>query len=164
MKLFCFASRSPENVQRGFDARRWAVATTSDRDQQVRRTKIRRNVRIGDFGLLYCSTRASFMVPFIFDSEPDLRAVDVNTWREPWIFPFQIQPLCGTDLSVSVMDAEERWGVARRRFSEMGSRAGGISAAMLLTGTAVFSPLHISYRDWKEILLDFKVTDPSCVA
>jgi hypothetical protein len=103
------------------------------------------------------------MVPFIFESEPDLRAVDLDTWREAWVFPFQIRPLCGIDLSVAAMDAEERWSVARRRFSEMGSRAGGISAAMLLTGTAVFSPLHISFRDWTEILLDFKVTGPVAV-
>jgi hypothetical protein len=160
MKLFCFASRSLENVQRGYDAGRWAVATTSDKDQQTRRTKIRKNVRVGDLGLLYCNPLASFMVPFQFESEPEMTGVDAETWREPWIFPFRIYPLCGTERLVSATEAEEGWGIARRRFAEMGSRVGGISAALLLTGTAVFSPLHISYRGWAEILRDFGVASP----
>ena len=157
MKLFCFASRSLENVQRGFKANRWAVATTSDKDQQTRRTKIRRNVKVGDFGLLYCNPFSSFMVPFEFVSEPNLYEKDSTTWPEVWLFPFQIRSLCTEDKMVSAAQAEAKWGIAKRRFVEMGGRAGGISAAMLLTGTTAFSPLHISYRDWTEILMDFGI-------
>jgi len=100
------------------------------------------------------------MVPFVFQFVPDITKIDTETWQQPWIFPFSIDPLCGVERLVSAREAEERWGVTKRRFKEMGGRQGGISAAMHLTGTTAFSPLQISNHDWIEILNDFGIVFP----
>jgi hypothetical protein len=35
MDLFCFASRDEENIRRGIEHRKWAVATVGDSQRQV---------------------------------------------------------------------------------------------------------------------------------
>jgi hypothetical protein len=154
MRLFCFACRNIDNILKGYAARKWAVASTSDRDQQRRRTNARRNVAVGDLGVLYCNPLHAFTVPFRFASIPDFNRVETAVWPEPWILPFDIEPLGPPHKYITAAEARERWSVVKRGFSRMKTEQGGISAAMLLTGTTVFVPHQIDHTDWLEILTD----------
>jgi hypothetical protein len=55
MNLFCFASRDEENIRRGIEARKWAVASVSDWAMRTRIGKARKYLKVGSLGLLSCS-------------------------------------------------------------------------------------------------------------
>lgn len=156
MDLFCFASRSIENIAIGVRARRWAVATVSNVQMKIRRTKAEKYLFPGSRGLLYCNPTHSFTVPFIVESKADPLAVVRDIWPEMWELPFHINPLGDLSKQLPAERAWERWPVlAKRR-----SRAGGISAAMNITGTTVFVPVDITQEDWAIILDDLATTRP----
>ena len=150
MNLFCFASRNVENIRRGIDARRWAVSTARDSVMKGRRTKAARYFSPGDYGLLYCRPTHSFTTPFIVESKADPDAVVTDIWPEAWELPFFISPLGGLERQLSGDAARIRWPIIERR----GCGQGGVTAAMNLTGTTVFSPIPITEEDWRLILED----------
>lgn len=88
MDLFCFASRTFENICLGVGAKRWAVATVSDAQMRMRRTKAEKYMLPGSRGLLYCNPTHSFTVPFITESKADLINVIQDLWPERWELPF----------------------------------------------------------------------------
>ena len=149
MNLFCFASRSLENIQRGVAAERWAVSTVSDQQMRVRVTKAKRYFEPGSRGLLYCNPTHSFTVPFEVTSHADPHSVVTDIWPEPWVLPFSIRPLGGPERQLHMNKARHRWPVLLERFGR-----GGVSAAMNITGTTVFTPVKITEEDWQLILLD----------
>jgi hypothetical protein len=63
--LFCFASKNVENIRRGIEARKWAVATVSTSAMKGRITKAQRYFHSGSLGLLYCRETHFFTTPFI---------------------------------------------------------------------------------------------------
>jgi hypothetical protein len=146
MKLFCFASRSLENIWLGVRARRWAVATTSDNDMKVRRTKAERYVDVGDRGLLYCNPTHSFTTPFIIQSKPDPLGVVTDVWPTPWVFPFEIFPLGDPSRQVHMDVAKRTWPILLQ------SSQRSVSAAMNITGTTVFVPNDVDEKQWNQIL------------
>jgi hypothetical protein len=150
MRLFCFASRSVENIRRGIEAKRWAVAKVTDTAMKARITKAERNLRPGDLGLLYCNPLHAFTVPFIVETRADPGAVITNVWPEPWVLPFDIAPLGDLRRSVEQNDAMGRWPIIQKRLAP----SGGVSAAMNITGTTVFVPVEIELADWRIILDD----------
>ncbi|MEZ5733568.1 MAG: hypothetical protein R3D97_14730 [Paracoccaceae bacterium] len=151
-KLFTFASRNTENIKRGVEAKRWAVATVSDTAMKSRRTKAQRNLIVGSKGLLYCNPLHSFTVPFVVTAPPDLEAVVTNIWPEAWVLPFGIEPLGDISKRVSKEEAQARWPFLAHRMSFEGYNS--VSAAMNFTGTTIFVPLEISDQDWELILSD----------
>lgn len=153
MDLFCFASRSVENIEIGVRFRRWAVATVSNAQMRSRRTKADKYLLPGSRGLLYCNPTHSFTVPFIVESKADPLAVVRDIWPEMWELPFSIRPLGDPSRQLCATQAWERWPILRTRHN----RAGGISAAMNITGTTVFVPVDISQEDWEIILNDLAV-------
>ncbi len=155
-KLFTFASRNIENIQRGVEAKLWAVATVSDTAMKSRQTKARRNLIVGSKGLLYCNPRHSFTVPFLVTTPPDLEAVVTDVWPEAWVLPFGIEPLGNFSRSVSKEEAQARWPFLAHRMSFDGYNS--VSAAMNFTGTTVFVPLEITEQDWELILSDLAST------
>jgi hypothetical protein len=152
MRLFTFASRNLENIERGVAARRWAVATVSDAAMKGRKTKARKYLNIGAKGLLYCNPLHSFMVPFEVTSDPDIEGVETDVWPEAWSIPFDIQPLGNTKLRINKDQAFQRWPFLAKRMTFEGYAS--VSAAMNFTGTTVFVPLQIADEDWELILSD----------
>lgn len=152
-KLFCFASRTVENIVRGVAARRWAVATVSDPAMRSRLTKARRYLEPGDCGLLYCNPTHAFTVPFIVESKADPSAVILDIWPEPWVLPFHIRPLGNANRQLPQTLAQTRWSVLQRRMNPGDS----VSGKMNITGTTVFVPVMISEAEWQEILRDLAV-------
>lgn len=150
MHLFCFASRNQENIRRGIEARKWAVATVSHSAMQSRATKAKKYMHPGDMGLLYCNPTHSFTVPFIVRSVADPITVVKDIWPEAWVLPFDIEPLGDLSKQVHMDLALQKWPVVTRQ--QKG--AGGISAAMHITGTTVFVPVEITEEDWEIITGD----------
>lgn len=147
MELFCFASRDLTNIWAGIGARLWAVAETSPSDMKARVTKSKR-MTVGSLGILYCNETHSFTTPFIVVSEPDPNKVVANIWRESWRLPFSIHPLGNPSRQVDATTAKQKWAILER------VGAGGVSAAMNITGTTVFVPVVVSADDWALMLSD----------
>jgi hypothetical protein len=155
-KLFCFASKNLENIRRGVEARRWAVATVSRSAMRGRMTKARRYFEPGSRGLLYCNSTHSFTTPFIVESQADPNAVVTDIWPEPWVLPFSMRPLGGTHKQIIGGVAAARWPFLRDRLPPRG----GVSAAMNLTGATVFTPVEITEADWK-LITDLLADQPT---
>jgi len=147
MELFLFASNTVTNIWAGIGAGLWAVAETSPSDMKARITKSKR-MHIGAAGLFYCKETQAFTTPFLVCSAPDpeLRVTDV--WPEHWRLPFRIHPLGNPARQVSADQAKARWSILK----DVG--AGGVSAALNITGTTVFVPKEIAAEDWSLILSD----------
>ena len=152
MRLFCFASRNQENIDRGVSAKMWAVARVSDSSMQGRRTKARRYFDVGCVGLLYCKPSQSFAVPFVVESSADPVSVVTDVWPEPWVLPFSIRPLTSSANQIPAAIARARWPIIERRWPHVG----GVTAAMNATGATVFAPIEIPDTEWTAILADFK--------
>jgi hypothetical protein len=150
MELFCFASKNLTNIWAGIGARMWAVAETSPSDMKARITKSKR-MKVGSLGVLYCNETHAFTTPFVVVSEPNAVEVVSNVWSESWRLPFAIHPLGNPTRQVDSAAAKQRWGV----LANVG--AGGVSAAMNITGTTVFVPVEVSADDWAIILSDLHV-------
>lgn len=158
MNLFCFASRSIENIRIGIEHQLWAVASLlNQQSMAARATKAERYLKPGDFGVLYCNPTHSFTTPFIIRSYADPVKVVLDVWPEPWRLPFQIETLGDLSRQIPSDVAAKHWPVARQRLEATGGR-GGISAAMNITGTTVFVPVSISGADWERILEDLATT------
>ena len=154
IELFSFASRTIENIRRGVEAKRWAVATVSQSAMRGRMTKARKYLHVGDRGLLYNNPTHSFTTPFIVTSTADPYEVENDVWPEPWALPFSISPLGGPHKQLPNEVAVNRWPFLRHLMRDRG----GVPAAMNLTGTTVFVPIEISEADWELILGD--LADP----
>ena len=155
MKLFCFASRSLDNVWLGVKARKWAVATVSDSAMKGRITKAERYFVRGVHGLLYCNPTQSFMVPFIASSTADPEIVVRDIWPTAWVLPFSIRPLGDPRRQVKMDDAMARWPILIRKQEERGIKS--VTAALNITGATVFSPTDITEEDWEIILADLAI-------
>lgn len=150
MELFCFASKNLTNIWAGIGARMWAVAETSPTDMKARITKSKR-MKVGSLGILYCNETHSFTTPFVVVSEPDPNMIVSNIWSENWRLPFSIHPLGNPSRQVDATTAKQKWAV----LANVG--AGGVSAAMNITGTTVFVPVEVPADDWALILSDLHV-------
>jgi len=146
LKLFCFASKNLENILRGYSAKRWAVS----KKDPSRIGKAKKNLKIGERGLIYCSPAQSFTMPFIVKSEIDTEEVVTEIWPEPWVLPFDIEPLGNPAMMLPAKSAFALWPCLQGRENQQG----GITAAFNATGVTVFSPNHISEEDWNLILRD----------
>ena len=151
MQLFCFASKILTNIWAGIGAGMWAVAETSPTDMKARITKSKR-MRVGSLGLLYCNETHSFTTPFLVYSAPDPERVVSEIWPESWRLPFRIHPLGTPARQLHMNAAKDKWPVLK----DVG--AGGVSAAMNITGTTVFVPKEISSDDWALIIADLCAT------
>ena len=150
MELFCFASNSLTNIWAGIGSKTWAVAETSPSDMKARITKSKR-MKIGSLGIIYCNQTHSFTTPFLVVSAPDpVRKIE-DIWPEHWRLPFAIHPLGNPSRQVHADIAKQKWAV----LANVG--AGGVSAAMHITGTTVFVPIDISIDDWAAMLSDLHV-------
>ena len=127
----------------------WAVATVSDRDMKARKTKAERYMEPGMYGLLYCNPTHSFTAPFIIMSKADPSRVVADIWPEPWVLPFSIKPLGDLSRQIRGSVAAQRWPILKNR-----THYANYTAAMNLTGTTVFVPVHIGDEDWRMILAD----------
>ncbi|MBY0431259.1 MAG: hypothetical protein K2Q10_08680 [Rhodospirillales bacterium] len=150
MLLFCFASRNEENITRGFENKKWAVATKSEAIMAGRRTKAAKYLNPGDYGILYCAPRQYFTVPFIVKSKADPNFIEKDIWPEPWSLPFDIEPLGSPYKTLSAETARSHWPIIQKRWPT----SGGVTAAMNITGVTVFVPVEINYKDWEAILKD----------
>lgn len=145
MDLFCFASKNLTNIWAGIGAGLWAVAETSPTDMKARATKSKR-MKVGAAGLLYCNETHSFTTPFLVYSEPDPDKIVTDVWPEKWRLPFRIHPLGTPALQLHMDAAKTQWPLLKN------VGAGGVSAAMNITGTTVFVPNEITADDWAHIL------------
>lgn len=151
VELFTFASRNMENIERGVEAKLWAVATVTPAAMKSRITKSQKYLREGSRGVLYCNPLHSFTVPFVVRSKADAHRVVTNVWPEAWVLPFRIEPLGDLSKRVHKDKAAMTWPFLHRRMFE--GNYSSVSAAMNITGTTVFVPIEISEADW-DIILD----------
>lgn len=140
MEMFCFASRTEENIWRGYRARLWAVATVGDSQMRARITKAERYLKAGSRGLLYCGPTNSFTVPFVVEAPADPSVVIKDVWPEPWVLPFKIRPLGDPSKMIPAESAKLLWPYLQAR----PHMHGGVTAAMNATGTTVFVPIHVT--------------------
>lgn len=147
MDLYCFASNNLTNIWAGIGAGLWAVSETSPSDMKARITKAKR-MKIGAAGLLYCKASHSFTTPFLVCSEPDPVREVTDIWPEKWRLPFRIHPLGSPAKQLHHEQAKARWPLLKK------VGAGGVSAAMNITGTTVFVPNEVSADDWASVLSD----------
>lgn len=145
MKLFVFASKNLTNIWAGIGAGLWAVAETSPSDMKARATKSK-SMTVGSAGVLYCNETQSFTTPFIVFSAPDPDRVVTGVWPERWCLPFRIHALGNPQRQLHKDEAALRLTV----LSQMG--AGGVSAAMNITGTTVFVGKEVPESDWATLL------------
>jgi len=132
MDLFCFASATLTNVWAGIGAGLWAVAETSPTDMKARITKSKR-MQVGAAGLLFCNETHAFTTPFLVYSQPDPERVVTDVWAAP-------------HRQISSESAKANWPLLK------GVGAGGVSAALNITGTTVFVPKEVTANDWTLIL------------
>ena len=144
LRLFTFACRDLKNIPIGLSRRKWAVAKLAEPSHSARRTKALRYLSPGDAGLLYCNPLHSFVLPFIARSHVDPDAVVTDVWPEPWVLPFDIEPLSDGSRQVSKDIARAKWALLHRI-----PWKGSISATMHFTGTTTFVPLDIFDNEWK---------------
>ena len=155
MKLFSFASRSLNNIWRGVNANKWAVATVQDSQYRRRITCAKKYFAPGVRGLLYCNPTHSLTTPFIVTSEADPEAVIRDVWPELWVLPFSIRPLGDPRRQVHMNDAMARWSLLIERMRTQKS----VTAALNITGATVFVPTEIPEVAWEMILEDLAI-DP----
>lgn len=147
MDLFCFASRNEDNIWKGVQYRKWAVATVGDSLMRGRISKAKKYFHPGCKGLLYCNPTQSLTTPFIVESHADQHKVVTDIWPEPWVLPFAIHPLGNPSRQLSMASAKTLLPVLHRK-----AHIKSISAALNITGTTVFVPNDISDEDWKIVL------------
>jgi hypothetical protein len=146
MKLFCFASKNVENIRRGVEHRRWAVSRASESTDRGRATKAKRYFGPGAHGLLYCRETHSFTMPFLVETHADPSAVVTDVWPEPWVLPFAIKPLGDLSKWMKADLAKVAWPMLKN------VGAGGVTAALNITGVTVFVPNEVSEQDWQLVL------------
>lgn len=106
------------------------------------------NVRVGNYGVIYCSHESSksLTTPFIFTSVPLANETEALVWPEAWRMPFSIHPL-GTP--------RKQWkaneAAAKLPFNK-GTGNSNIASVFKAVGTAVFSPPEIGEDDWSMIV------------
>jgi hypothetical protein len=132
MRLFCFASANRENIRRGIEARKWAVANVSP----PAIAKARMHFGPGSLGLLYCSETHSFTTPFVATSTADPSARIDNVWLESWYLPFSIDPLGDLRRQVSKELARVMWRPPLINY---------------VPPRTIFSPIEIDDYDWQSI-------------
>lgn len=103
-------------------------------------------MKVGCAGVLYCNETHSFTTPFLVWTQPDPDREVTDVWPERWRLPFRIHPLGTPKQQLHMDEAKARWPMLKN----LG--AGGVSAAMNITGTTVFVPKEVSPDDWALIL------------
>lgn len=93
MSIFVSSSKNLTNIWAGIGAGLWAVSKSADRTFHAGRVTKSKSMKIGSFGILYCSDTQSLTTPFIVFSAPDEAAVVREIWPEEWVLPFAIHPL-----------------------------------------------------------------------
>ena len=152
IELFCFASESVRNILIGIERKMWAVPPPrSDQKMAEQITKAERLIP-GSNGMLYCGETSEFTTPFRVMSEVELREVK-DVWPETWWLPFTIEPLGSWETRLAAHEAAERWPFLQNRMLELDG-AGGVTAALNITGTTVFVPTLIASADWSVVLAD----------
>jgi len=93
MEIFVFSSKNLTNIWAGIGARLWAVSQTEDSATAQRRETKAQNMKIGSFGILYCTDTHALTTPFVVYSKVDPHRVVENVWPEKSVLPFKIHPL-----------------------------------------------------------------------
>jgi hypothetical protein len=147
MKLYVFACKNLTNIWAGIGAKTWAVSIVDSSNTQARITRAQ-NVRIGQFGIIYCTDELvrSLTTPFIIATHPDPERKVKDIWPEEWSMPFGIHPL-GTP--------KKLWAghdAVRELPSNKDSGNTHIGSVFKHMGTTVFSPIDIGDDDWAMIV------------
>ena len=145
MQLWIFSSKTTDNIERGFKARKWAVSDLDERTMDERYNRSRK-MTIGSYGLLYCSEDQNFTLPFITQSKPELKTIG-DIWSEPWALPFEIQPMGSPERRVHLEVAKHSWEMLRDA-TNTACRLRGIN------GRTIFLPNEIVDEDWRRIIKD----------
>jgi hypothetical protein len=112
-----------------------------------RRTRAR-EVRIGQYGIIYCSDERikSLTTPFLFTTTPDVNRTEQNIWAEQWAMPFGIHSL-GTPRRL--------WNAHEAAKSLPFNKETGntnVASVFKTVGTAVFSAIEVGVDDWAMII------------
>lgn len=144
MDVFIFSSINLTNIWTGIGAQLWAVSQRSPRAMKELATKSER-MKVGSFGLFYCSQVQCLKTPFIVAGKPEPDIVITDIWTEEWVMPFRIIPL-GTPKK-RIMKS---WMINNLEiFREKNTR--NLSHALVIQPTAVFAPTIFPENDWSEI-------------
>ena len=143
MELFCFASRSEENIAKGVARGLWAVAPPRDErfmDAQIKKSQ---NLLPDAKGIIYCNCDGAryFTVPFIVRGEPELRE-EIDVWApQKWWLPFEISPLGDQSRQVPVDVAKNDWPFV------------GSGLNKIVPPTTTFNRIEITVYEWNSILV-----------
>jgi|SRR5665213_194067 len=146
MTIFVFSSKNLTNIWAGIGAGLWAVSKSAEQSTNQGRLTKSKNMKIGSFGILYCTETQSLTTPFIVFSRPDPDALVKNVWPEEWVLPFKIHPLGTPAKQLGKDEAMQALPTLRA------SGQTNFGHALPVQAITVFSPSPLQDADW-EILI-----------
>jgi hypothetical protein len=144
--IFVFSSKDLTNIWAGIGAGLWAVSRSPDAATHQGRVTKAKNMRVGSFGILYCSATQSLTTPFIVFSSPDPKAVINNIWKGEWVLPFKIHPLGTPTKSLSKNEAMKVLPTLRT------SGKNNIGHVINVQAITAFSPSRLIDQDWEVLI------------
>lgn len=159
MDVFVFASSNLTNIWAGIGARLWAVSQTGNSTTTKGRRTKSQSMRVGSFGILYCSETHALTTPFIVYSKPNLEKIVGNVWpeKEGWILPFRIFPLGNPNRQLSSEEAKRVLPIFRS------SENPNFGNVFRFQGVTAFVPTKIGTDDWEVIIGRLADIDPHLV-
>jgi hypothetical protein len=148
MSIFVFSSKTLTNIWAGIGAGLWAVSKSDDAGIQQGKVTKSKNMKIGSFGVLYCSQTQCLTTSFIMYSQPDPEEVIYNVWpeEEGWVLPFRIHPL-GTPRKQLHKDEAMKILPTLRKSGQT-----NFGHALPVQATTVFAPSPLQESDWEELV------------
>ena len=149
MELWVFSSKTWENVNIGYEHRLWAVAESLIQ----RRTTRSALMEVHSRGILWDVERQGFTMPFRTLSPADQKRKVHNVWpdKEPWVLPFEIQPLASPTTRAGKQHVKQNWLLITRLLDggrQFPNPVYGIG------GLTVFHPITLFESEWRQILTD----------
>lgn len=147
MPIYAFASANLTNIWAGIGAGYWAVSKSDNRASHMGRVTKAANMKIGSFGIIYCSKTKSLTVPFVVLSNPDsFEELTDKIWPGTWVLPFKIHPL-GTPLrQLSSVEAMKTLPTLRA------SNRSNFGHALPVQATTVFAQSPLGDADWAVLI------------
>jgi hypothetical protein len=146
MSIFVFSSSNLTNIWAGIGAGLWAVSKSQFAATNKGRATKAKNMKIGSFGILYCSKNQSLTTPFVVLSNPNPERIIEDVWDGTWVLPFRIHPL-GTPKKLL------SWGNAKSLLpSPRETNTKNLNTIINAQATTVFSPSKLTDADWEVLL------------
>jgi hypothetical protein len=146
MAIYVFTSTNLTNIWAGIGAGLWAVSKSEHAPTNSGRKTKAQNMKIGSFGILYCSKNHSLTTPFVVLSNPNPERIIEDVWDGTWVLPFRIHPL-GTPNKLLPWDDAKSVLPSPRSLNTT-----NLNTIVNVQATTVFSPSKLTEADWEVLV------------